>query len=264
MSKRLVLTVVLVIVWAGIAAAAMSDIYVGFNTGEDGAAYVTGNFNGTGSAINGWSSNWNVTTGFFQVVTGGPEGDQSVFFSKATATEYANRGIVAGWTAAEDFSLTVYLNAKGLDRWYNAAELMFRGSGGDADRNLDITIGKDGLLSVNNASIMNLNSLDDGLVEGIDSWAKLGIEYTAATTTYDVYWENASGGMTLVGSVDHHRDNYFSGEVKNIKWGGPRLLLLSDQGTSGIGWDALTIVPEPVTVALLGLGGLALIRRKRQ
>jgi hypothetical protein len=261
MSKRLFFAVVLVVVWAGIAAAAMSDIYVGFNTNEDGAAYVPGNFNGTGSAINGWSSNWNVTTGFFQVVTGGPEGDQSVFFSKAISTEYANRGVAAGWTAAEDFSLSVYLNAKGLDRWYNAAELMFRDNEGD--RNLDITIGNNGVLSVNEAVIMDIDSLAAGLVQGINNWAKLGIEYTAATTTYDVYWQNTSGGMTSVGSVSHHRDAGFSGDVKNIKWGGPRLLLSSDQGTAGIGWDALTVVPEPVTLALLGLGGLALIRRKR-
>jgi hypothetical protein len=261
MSKRLFFAVVLIGVWVGIAAAAMSDIYVGFNTNEDGTDYATGNFNGTGSAINGWSNSWNVTTGEFQVVSGGPEGDQSAFFSKATATEYANRGIVAGWTAAEDFSLTVYLNAKGLDRWSNAAELMFRDNEGD--KNLHITIGNDGVLSVNTDVIMDIDNLAAGLVPGINNWAKLGIEYTAATTTYDVYWQNTGGGMTLVGSVDHHRDAGFTGDVKNIKWGGSRLLELSDQGVAGIGWDALTVVPEPAAMSLLGLGGLALIRRKR-
>lgn len=38
----------------------------------------------------------------------------------------------------------------------------------------------------------------------------------------------------------------------------------STVGATSSGWDArITVVPEPVTVALLGLGGLALIRRRK-
>jgi hypothetical protein len=40
----------------------------------------------------------------------------------------------------------------------------------------------------------------------------------------------------------------------------------TSQGTASIvaSVDSLTVVPEPVTIALLGLGGLAMIRKKRK
>jgi hypothetical protein len=46
-----------------------------------------------------------------------------------------------------------------------------------------------------------------------------------------------------------------------IGYGGAGTVILEHDDVTG--WDTLTAIPEPATIALLSLGGLALIRRKR-
>jgi hypothetical protein len=90
----------------------------------------------------------------------------------------------------------------------------------------------------------------------IDAYDLIGY-HTGNDICIDIYEgtlivRNKGGGPLQEGWID-------KGYI--IAYGGAGTVILEHDDITG--WDTLTAIPEPATIALLSLGGLALIRRKR-
>jgi hypothetical protein len=100
--------------------------------------------------------------------------------------------------------------------------------------------------------------------EGFNNWQWdiVGQEGAVATGSF-------MAGMGAGVLVDHfllHNDEWFQSIIIEVlpdyRWGGT---LLIDGVTPYSGaWGSATIVPEPTTIALFGIAGLAVLRRRRR
>ena len=95
-------------------------------------------------------------------------------------------------------------------------------------------------------------------------WYTFMWEFGPSTSTQhpdeiDVTWTVFDGDGTVVWSANETNEELLESEA-----GGNRYLWFTDIGADRVLIDNATVVPEPATMSLLGLGGLALLRRRRK
>jgi len=94
----------------------------------------------------------------------------------------------------------------------------------------------------------------------VGQWAHFKVEVDLVAATTQLYWMDNSGNWDAVGSPD------------NLDSGGGPTNIIDSYRVSGkinamgatLDFDNIQLVPEPATIMMLGLGGLALIRKRRQ
>ena len=123
------------------------------------------------------------------------------------------------------------------------------------------------MFRVNEQSVMIFGAPDQP--EGFLSMTQGGLvdvlfDIEWATQTIKTYWETASG-LQLAHTWVGFRDGFDSSlhSVTQLEVRAPRTGSVSDP-LKGMMLDNISIIPEPMTLALLGLGSLGLIGRKRR
>jgi hypothetical protein len=280
MSKKLVLMAVVVMAMASVSFGV--NAYVGFNSNEDlpvvGPAYTLGEINGQGSTNGDWDGAWTASSlGKIAVAAGGcpDDPDQHLAMYGAISSSYhADRNLDI-FTGDFTLSLCLRLSADADGRRDQTQIQLKDTTGADSGRPLNIKLGGSSTGTVPNKFIMNDQDMviqsGDPLFPNIvplgtaaENWARIMITCEAATATYKLYWENTLGGMDYIGTHVGNKGASFNGNVRELEIYAPKTYT-SSPGYLGVGMDvdAIHIVPEPMTMVLLGLGGLSLIRRKR-
>ena len=234
---------------------------------EDFDSLAPGALNGQGGGI-GWSGNWNANSSW-QIVAGGSSGSTNYIEDVTVSTTYAERNLANAITGSQNYIIEMVSDCYGTpNQDWSSTQGIAMIDLGDPDDDIALQIkfeGPDHMFRINNEDMINF--MDGGSAKngssgykghGAYDWIKWKIAYTAATTTYDVYWEKTDGSMGLIGSHVGHRYSA-TGKITNLSITSPKL----DNTNGGIGHDNIIINPEPATILMLGLGGLALIRKRR-
>ena len=96
----------------------------------------------------------------------------------------------------------------------------------------------------------------------VDNWVTVRIVADWDTATFDLYWTQTDGTMGLVGQKIGFKDAAFNGTtmtVQQMEIGAPKV---ATGTTNGLEIDRITLIPEPATLSLLALGGLAMMVRR--
>ena len=181
---------------------------------------------------------------------------------------------------AADTQYTVYLQFRSSQKGGNGADewgtntpggFQLRQDGGPDP--LHMKVNQSNNFMLNDGAIMTMDTIPDWYTAGghtqaeiddyyenyVGNWADWKFELDLAAQTVDWYWMDNSGNW------DHvvQRGMGGAGDVTGVQI--DRISLGGYTGLEDISidYDNFSIVPEPATMVLLGLGGLALIRRKR-
>jgi T5SS/PEP-CTERM-associated repeat protein len=118
--------------------------------------------------------------------------------------------------------------------------------------NSTITVSGQTILSYSSLSVSGHVNLYSGLLDTYDLTGSATHDILIDIYEGTLIVRNKSGEGTMQGWID-------GGFI--VGYGGTGTVILEHDDVTG--WDTLTAIPEPATIALLSLGGLALIRRKR-
>jgi hypothetical protein len=181
---------------------------------------------------------------------------------------------------AADTQYTIYMKFRssqkagnGSDEWSTntPSSVQLRKDGG-ADP-LHLKINQSSFFYLNDGGVMGADDVPDEYTAGtyggvgyddyfqnyVDNWAPWKFELDLGAQTVDWYWMDNSGNWDLVASRGMGGAGDVTGvEIDRIYFGGK----CNVNGVT-IDYDDFLITPEPATMLLLGLGGLALIRKKR-
>jgi len=288
MSKKLVLMAVVVMAMASISFGV--NAYTGFNSGEDAPAYTLGELNGQGSANGDWAGAWaksstSAPVGVFTVAgPGGDEGgaDQYMHLPGQVTSSYGsiNRPMDS-WNVDFDLTFSIRADFAGVPANLTSTQGLFLQNTARNNTMLSLKWESAGF-RINEGSWISMgNPLGTGEFKplgnaGSTDWITMKITgdvvddlgVTLVTPTFNVYWEKLDGTLGLVLTSTRYRGTSAGGSAawigQTVGSFGVSAPKMANAGTGGFfDYDKINIVPEPMTMTLLGLGGLGLIRRKR-
>ena len=273
MKKLLVLLLVLGL--ASVSFAAQANARADFDPlaqSEEPFNYTLGNLAGQGKAVatpGDWASSWGLfgnepVDPTFQVVEGGCEGsghsDPSQhlqMFDADTSSRGAERDMNA-WTGDFTYEFCYKWTGGGP-----VATLQHQFENAAGDRPLNIKWEAAQQFRVNDTTLVsNFKTPGGDLKSPVGNWVQIRIVCDMDTATFDLYWENTDNGMSYVGTKVGFKDGDFVNDKDVVYYRADAPKMNTTDG-QGIELDHIRITPEPATIMLLGLGGLALIRRKR-
>jgi len=268
MKKLLILFLVLFL--AGMASAYpeadFEDLTVGVISGQGGGS--------------GWSGDW-VDSSSFAVVQ--ETGNKYMSHAGQATTKYMNRSVTSFTSNAYSFWHEVRFSTpigSNIDEWgsVTCTEIQFRDASGNDPIHVKYEPSSK-YLRVGNENMLDLGIIHDETIAGtwgggseenywknpVGNWCKVLLAVDADATDKSnaiaVYWELNDGSMGYVGDGTIQLGDETT-VISNIKFGSK---LGND--TIHVDFDNLEIVdglvPEPATIMMLGLGGLALIRKRR-
>ena len=250
MKKLLILLLVL-----GLASAASAVV----NVTEDfePTATTVGALNGQNGGT-GWSAAWS-GSGSYSVLS---ETSNQYYSNAYAGTKDISRGITAFSDRQFTVSLFVRMGSR-QNTWGTGTPCELQLREGSVDPiHLKFEPGNEtfrcsGNWLVDYGQIADDANSDDGALKDLYAgWVGIKLKVDMTEETIDVYWEQNDGDMQWIAQTG--LDNTATATIDYLK---------TQTRTGGEGsefeLDNLAIIPEPATIMLLGLGGFALIRRKR-
>ena len=270
-----ILSCVTAVLVAGAVAAASPLAYTGFNSGEDSPAYTLGELAAQGSATGGWAGAWvSNTTGVFKVVEGGcpaqgpcpGDPDQHLAMYGGISSGYHADRNMDPWSG--DFRLDFCLRVSDdADGQRDQTQIQLKDSAGKRPLNVKIGASNYAMFVMNdtNMCVQRGDAVFPNMVPlgtAAENWVHIAITCDFETATFKLYWENTLGGMDYIGEKVGWKDSTFNGTVTKLEIYSPKTYAPGNEDV-GMDIDAISFVPEPTGIILLGLGGLAMLRRRR-
>ena len=230
---------------------------------------------GLGSATGGWASSWvashstsPITDQYMAVSGGSPDDpDQHMQMIALDSGGYAVQRdldtMSGSWTLSFDVKIVGTGDETGQR---DDTEILLEDAAGQ--NGLQIKIGGTGfeMFRMNNTN-MTVQYGDGAyptmklLHETNGDWVHLEVDYDATANTFQLYWEEQDGTLLAHAPAQAPDSSSWDGTISEVFIMGFKTYDGVDSG-NGILIDGINIVPEPMTIALLGLGGLLLRRRK--
>jgi len=207
----------------------------GFNSGEDGGAYTTGDINGQGSAVNDWAGGWTAAisatdpTFAFNVAAGGSQGggsDQSLAMEGSVSSGHNLTRAMDPWSGDFEWSFDVKMSSTTLGA--TCQQQLEGGTGGVGTlRPLNIKWENGGNFKVNDVVLMsNYGTPTAGYVSMTGGeWVSVKVVCTnwATVPTFDLYWEKLDGTLGWVGAVNAWKDAWLTSyQVGTFKINAPK------------------------------------------
>ena len=109
--------------------------------------------------------------------------------------------------------------------------------------------------------LVDYGNIADGIITDLANpytdWVSVAVVCNETAGEISAYWEGTDGSMQYVG------DGQVQGGTAGVDQANIKYSTRSGGEGSEFDIDNISITPEPATIMMLGLGGLALIRRKR-
>lgn len=215
--------------------------------GEDDPAAAAGNTANASATAAAGSDLTRFGDPAYTAVTGGAPGSTLGLVFDGDDYLHSDTAAPAFDPATQDLTLSAWVNPSAMDSYNFVASITTGGNSGV------------GILQTSGVwAIMRMGqSVQGGPAVVLNTWTHLELRYTAANTTSELYINGAATGATLVGSLGSSSQMTVGATILNNSTNFEGLF----KGT--IDEVTVTVVPEPGSLALLGLGGLIILRRRR-
>jgi hypothetical protein len=241
--------IVLLLVLALASTASARYILEDFEGGEVGIC------NGQNGGV-GWSSPWSGSSSFDIVQETGNK-----YLNNAYAgTKSIGRGLSYSedvYSVQMDFRL-----GSRQDTWDTGTPCQFQVLEGDGDDPVHIKFEPSfERIRVGNVWLTDYGNIADGILTDLKNpyveWVTIRVDADEVAGTIELFWEATDGSMISQGM----------GAIESGQAGDDQEDVELSTRTGGVGkefqLDNILITPEPATIMMFGLGGLALIRKKR-
>ena len=246
---------------------------VSFAASDGFESYPIGSIDGLGTATGGWDGAWTashpttpIATEYMVAAGGSPyDPDQHLDVTGLLSGSYTLQRDMT--YANQDWTFGCDIKLVGTeDQRRDEGRIILRDAAGEGGMELKIGGTPFEMFQLNDT--WTHVQYGDGayptmkiLHETDGDWVHLEVDYDATANTFQLYWEEQDGSMLAHNVAQAPDSSSWDGTISEVFIMGFKTYDGVDSG-NGILIDGINIVPEPMTIALLGLGGLLLRRRK--